>query len=179
MTPPELQVHSLPLSGWEIPIHKNNNFLSNSSSGHCTTWGMGLYLSQLQFWCCHGVRYRVGTQEIFVTCVNKAWHAAAHGVARSLTWPSNWTTATMSKGCYLAMIHCTSFVFGNFPSLRGSCSRLFCSESMSSTESLKFTCWVTLATLNWLDNQHQHKITICELILYWKARQWQAVTPWK
>ena len=172
LTSSALQVDSLPLSRQEIPTLKNNNFLSNSSSGHYTTWGMGLCLSQLQFWCCHGVRYIVGTQEIFVTCMNKAWHAAVHGVAKSRTWLSNWTTATMSKACYLAMIYCTSFVFGNFPSMHGSCSRLFCRESMSFTESFIFTCRVTLATLNWLDNQHQHKITIYELILCWKAQQW-------
>ena len=174
LTSSALQVDSLPLSRHEVQKFtlKNNNLLSNSSSGHYTTWGMGLCLSQLQFWCCHGVRYIVGTREIFVTCVNTAWHAAVHGVAKSRTWPSSWTTATMSKVCYLAMICCTSLVFDNFPSMHGSCSRLFCRESMSFTESLKFTHWVTLAILNWLDNQHQHKITIYELILFWKAQQW-------
>lgn len=77
----------------------------------------------------------------------------------------------MNKACYLAIIHCTSPVFGSFPSVQGSCSRLFCRKGMSFTESFKFTCQATPTILNLFDNQHQHKITIYELILCWKAQQ--------
>lgn len=54
--------------------------------------------------------------------------------------------------------------------MQDSRSRLFCRKGINFTESFDFTSQATLATLNWLDNQHQHKITIYEMILCWKAQ---------
>ena len=40
----------------------------------------------------------------------EAWHAAVHGISKSLTWPSDWTTATTSNKANLPIWGTGSFI---------------------------------------------------------------------